>query len=90
MQPDISPDPELTAEQAFHEVFWPQYPRKIGKLEALRAWQKIGLKNDDQPTLDHIMRGLEHYLHHEWELDRPRYIPHPSTWLNQRRWLDVD
>ena len=24
----------------------------------------------------------------EWKKDNGKYIPHPSTWLNQRRWED--
>ena len=88
-KPDITPD--LTALEAFEQVFWPQYPRKIAKHEARKAWLKLKLADDDQSTLDHIMRGLEHYIAHEWpELVSTRFIPHPATWLNQRRWEDVN
>ena len=24
----------------------------------------------------------------QWQRDGGKYIPHPSTWLNQRRWED--
>jgi hypothetical protein len=24
----------------------------------------------------------------QWQRDNGQYIPHPSTWLNQRRWED--
>lgn len=82
-----TPPGEMTAAQAFDEIFWPAYPRKTGKLMAKRAWAKLKLADDDQETLDHIMRGLEHYKRHEWREDEPRFITHASTWLNQRRWL---
>ncbi len=87
---EIPNRPELTAEQAFHQVFWPAYPRKTAKYTALQSWRKLKLADDDQETLDHIMRGLQHYLEHEWELDRPRFIARASTWLNQRCWEDVE
>jgi len=81
---------DLTAEDAFHAVFWPAYPRKIAKHAALLAWKSLKLKDDDQATLDHIMRGLAHYVANEWESDQPRFITHASTWLHQRRWQDVE
>lgn len=81
---------ELTSEQAFLEVFWPVYPRKTAKKNAAIAWKKLGLADDDQASLDHIMRGLTHYILNEWDLERPRFIPHAATWLNQRRWEDVE
>ena len=89
MKPKLVREDDLSAADAFEEVFWPRYPRKTGKHEALKAWAKLKLQDDDQETLDHIMRGLEHYLENEWDLSRPRFITHASTWLNQRRWEDV-
>lgn len=98
-QPEIvpaTPEPtpgELTAAEAFDAIFWPAYPRKIGKHEARRAWLKIGMGDDDQAKLDHIMRGLQHYIDTEWELDRDnglRFVPYPASWINARRWEDVE
>lgn len=80
---------DITAEQAFYEVFWPSYPRKTAKFVAFKAWKRLGLKDDDQETLDAIMAGLAHYVKNEWDLDQPRYIPLAATWLNQRRWEDI-
>lgn len=79
---------DLTAMEAFDVVFWPAYPRKIAKHEARKAWERLKLKDEDQTTLDAIMAGLAHYIAHEWEPDRPRFVPHAATWLNQRRWED--
>ena len=65
-------------------LFWAQYPRKVGKLTAQRSWQKM-------PD-DHKQKALEAIVEHrkywsakgtEWE-----FIPHASTWLNQERFED--
>lgn len=82
---------EVTFSQAFDLIFWPAYPRKTAKHYARKAWLKLKLADSDQATLDHIMRGLQHYRDHEWDLERgKRYVPMASTWLNQRRWEDIE
>jgi hypothetical protein len=64
------------------EDFWAAYPRKVGKLAALREWQKLN------PS-DEVQRQMAAAL--EWQRaqwDDPQYIPHPRTWLHAGRWLD--
>jgi len=66
--------------------FWSAYPRKVAKPEALKAWIKI--KPDDE-TVASIMAGLAAAKQsRDWTKDEGQFIPHPSTWLNQRRWED--
>lgn len=84
------PEGEITAAQAFDQIFWPAYPRKICRFAAMRAWTRLKLRDDDQETLDAIMRGLEHWKEHEWRDKEPKFICHASTWLNQRRWEGVE
>lgn len=63
-------------------VFWENYPRKIGKLAAVKAYARA-LKTGVTPQqiLDGVLRYIEH---------KPAYADwaHPSTWLNQGRWDD--
>ena len=64
--------------------FWEAYPRKVGKGEAEKQWRKAkGI--DLQAVLKAIerARGTE-----QWQKDGGQFIPHPSTWLSQRRWED--
>lgn len=76
--PPISP-------KGFSE-FWAAYPRKAGKGAAEKAWAK--LKADDALT-ETILAAIEkHKTSDQWKKDGGKYIPHPSTWLNQRRWED--
>ena len=66
--------------------FWTAYPRKVAKPEALKAWIKI--KPDDD-TFAAIMAGLAAAkASRDWTKDDGQFIPHPTTWLNQRRWED--
>lgn len=71
---------------AMFERFWGAYPRKQNKERARRAWKKI---NPD-PELCRIMAAaLERdKLSEQWQKDGGSYIPHPSSWLNGRRWQD--
>jgi|TARA_B100000315_G_scaffold225579_1_gene231947 hypothetical protein len=66
------------------EQFWKKYPRKVGKVKSLEAWNKI---NPDGVLIKTIMVSVEkHRKSKGWQ--DPQYIPHPSTWLNQQRWDD--
>ena len=69
---------------AFFEQFWAAYPRKIGKGAAWKAWQRAK-RPETHVLIDAIVAqsGTE-----QWRKDGGQYIPHPATWLNQRRWED--
>ena len=64
-------------------TFWLMYPRKVGKLAAQKAFEKA-LKS---ATPQEIFEGVTRYLR-DCGSD-PKFITHPSTWLNQGRWMDV-
>lgn len=67
-------------------AFWEAYPRKVDKQEALKVWKRLHLGNGDY---DRVMQGLDRYRRSEqWTKDDGRFIPHPSTWLNKRRFED--
>lgn len=62
--------------------FYAAYPRKIDRKEAQRAWEKI---KPDADMVDAILAGLEEWKASEEWSDK-QFIPHPTTWLNRRRW----
>jgi len=73
------------AELLFDE-FWKLYPRKESKQQAKKAWLKL---NPDQALFNVIANALEYRSQtKEWIAEGGRYIPHPATWLNGRRWED--
>ena len=67
--------------------FWDAYPKKVGKGAAAKSWNDK-IENPDQ-TVHQILDALEWQKRsHDWTRDEGRYIPYPSTYLNQRRWED--
>lgn len=66
-------------------LLWPDFPRKVGKPAALRAWRAI--KPQTQETFDAIDAGLARWLDY-WRGKDRQHVCHPATWLNQRRWED--
>lgn len=76
------PSASKEIEIAFN-AFWKDYPRKVGKDLARKAFEKA-LKRTDAHT---IMGGLE-TLRIEVAGKDQQFIPHPTSWLNAGRWAD--
>jgi hypothetical protein len=69
--------------------FWKMYPRKINKGYAFDCWSKLckKTKKAGRPTWGQIRKAIIFQSKSErWQ--ETEFIPHPSTWLNQFRWLD--
>lgn len=67
-------------------AFWNSYPRKVDKVRASKAWAKL---NPGPQVVVALMAGLERAKQSEqWNRDGGKYVPHPKTWLNGRRWED--
>jgi hypothetical protein len=66
-------------------TWWTNYPRKVGKPQALKAWNNA-LKTT---TTKQLHEGLTNAKNH-WTTTntKPEYIPHPATWLNRHGWQD--
>jgi hypothetical protein len=65
------------------DTFWIEYPKKVGKEAARKAW----LKN--KPDLDTVLNSLKwQKVSPQWFKNNGLYIPNPSTWINQHRWED--
>jgi hypothetical protein len=64
------------------DLFWENYPIKVGKQAARKAWDKA--TQQEQP--DVIIRGAIQYA---TDPNRhPSFTAHASTWLNAARWND--
>ena len=70
--------------QAF-EGFWAEYPRKVAKPTAERAYAKALGKPGVSPGV--ILVGLRRHLG-GWATGDPEFVPHPATWLNREGWND--
>lgn len=78
--------PARTAYSDDFERFWDAYPKRIGKSDAFRAWVKIA---PDEPLMEKMGAAIQRgRLSKQWRDDDGKYIPSPSTFLNQGRWDD--
>lgn len=97
VQPDVQPDKiredkrikrvtKVTPKREDDPLFdmaWSEYPRKVGKGQARKAWN-AAIKKEDPVK---IIEALEKHSM-AWDGKSPEFIPHLSTWLNGERWLD--
>lgn len=67
-------------------IFWEAYPNKTGKQAARRAWDR--LKPDDAMLRTMVSAIDRQKRSDQWRREGGRFIPHPTTWLNQGRWED--
>ena len=70
---------------AFSE-FWVTYPKKASKPAAEKAYRKL----NPSPMLQaQILAAVALQAKtHDWTKDNGQFVPHASTWLNNRRWED--
>jgi hypothetical protein len=66
--------------------FWDAYPRKVSKVQAVSAWRGLSLSNEDADTVISDVKARSASA--DWVKEGGRYIPYPSTYLNNRRWTD--
>lgn len=69
------------------DEFWAEYPRKIGKADAKRAWTTRLKKGADAGVLISAVSTYVAYI--ERNSIETKFIAHPATWLRQGREEDV-
>lgn len=80
----ISPDGDIYTEAVSDfDEFFSACPRRVGRGHAEKAYAKA-LRETDHGT---IMTGIRRYAVECMDRD-PKYIKHPSTWLNSEGWAD--
>lgn len=65
--------------------FWAAYPKKVGKVPAEKSWRTQCCESCSDAIISAVEREAGTL---KWRKDKGEYIPHPTTWLNQRRWED--
>jgi hypothetical protein len=69
------------------DIFWNAYPKKIGKAYAKKCFEKL---KPNAELVDRMVSAInEQKQTDSWKEAKGKYIPNPSTWLNQQRWDDV-
>lgn len=84
-QPVLRSVPKPAELDAEFVRFWGLYPRKTGKIAARKAYGKARRSVSVQQIATGLRRQLPGLIERE-----ARFIPHPSTWLNEGRWDDED
>jgi uncharacterized protein YdaU (DUF1376 family) len=65
------------------DIFWKEYPKKVGKEAAKKSWNKI------RPNLQDVLKTLAWQKESkQWFEKGGQFIPNASTYLNQHRFLD--
>jgi uncharacterized protein YdaU (DUF1376 family) len=64
------------------DIFWKQYPRKVAKPNAQKAWLKI---KPDDVVLKKMLDAINQQGLSSKEI---QFVPHPASWLNAQRWED--
>ena len=78
--------PSKTLVERRFDEFWAAYPKKVGKKAAWTAWKKV---KPDAELFDKIMTAIgKARVTEQWTRENGRFIPNPTTWLNQGRWDD--
>jgi hypothetical protein len=85
-EPEDEPKEAETTSQKRFDLFWAAYPKKVGKKAAQKAWKNAKVNTD---LFDKIMAAVGRArTTDQWQRENGRYIPNPSTWINQGRWDD--
>lgn len=77
----------LTQEYGYDfERFWREYPKKVGKGDAYRAFKQLKLSTED---VDELVLHLVKRKKEDVKWIEGRYVPNPATFLRQHRWEDA-
>jgi hypothetical protein len=66
------------------DEFWNHYPKKLSKLQALKAWKAAIKRKPDTEIIEAVK------AYSLGKLPDVQFIPLASTWLNNDRWDDVN
>lgn len=68
------------------EKFYSEYPRKVKK-DLVRKW--FDKNKPDDELFEIMMSSLYKFKKtYDWIKENGKYIPYPSSWLNEKRWED--
>ena len=75
-------DKDINKDITSFDAFWNIYPRKVGKQDAQKSYERA-LR---LATPEEILQGATRFASDPNRV--PTFTPHPATWLNQGRWGD--
>ncbi|MBX4216272.1 hypothetical protein KW797_04995 [Candidatus Parcubacteria bacterium] len=70
-------------DNTYFDQFWTAYPRHEKKQDAAKAWKRL---DPDEDLFKRIIKAVaEQKKSDGWKRG---YVPHPTTWINGKRWED--
>ena len=81
---DVSPINKKITPSKF-DKFWDLYPSNANKGQAKTKWNAL-CTSKECPTWKDVKKAI--ILQKKTEKWKAGFVPHPTTWINQRRWLD--
>lgn len=68
------------------EKFWEIYPKKSGRQNAKKAWDKLCPDEELRKTIFEALKKQKKLP--QWNKENGQYIPYPAKWLEEKRWED--
>jgi hypothetical protein len=87
-RPEGAPSSSATSAAAIAAAFdewWKQYPKRVARAAAQRAYERITRRGEATPR--ELLAGVMKYAGERLDQD-PKYTKHPATWLNSGCWSD--
>ena len=69
------------------DAFWASYPRRVDKNPARKAWRAARRR---APAAQIIAAAAEYTRQVQAAGTQPRFVKHPSTWLNADGWTETE
>jgi hypothetical protein len=83
----LRPKPLDEVKLWFGASFWPAYPRKVGKPQALKAARRHGKTAGERAAIMACLERQLPALRGQFRTDGD-YRPYPASWLNREPWHD--
>ena len=64
------------------DLFWAIYPKKVAKLDAMKAWDQT---KRIRPGIEELIAAVRKL---ELSTSDLTFCPHPATWLRRGQWMD--
>ena len=76
----------LMGESELFNFFFEQYPKQVGRKQALSEWNKLNLTEKDLNKI--IINITDRLTQGVWSLETKQFIPHPANYLSGEQWDD--
>ena len=76
----------LMGESELFNFFFEQYPKQVGRKQALAEWNKLNLTEKDLSRI--IINITDRLTQGAWSLEAKQFIPHPANYLSGEQWDD--